>query len=126
MAAKPAKKAGRKAPARARSAKSAGARKKKAPARKASASASRPAGRKKTARRPARPKKGATSAEVHLGHVFALRPRVPTSFRPDDLRRAKQMLAAERFASVSEAARAVAGKALELTREGAPAARGRT
>jgi hypothetical protein len=56
------------------------------------------------------------AAEVHLGHFFALRPRVETAFRPDDLRRAKQALAEERYRTIEDAARAVAEKALELAR----------
>jgi len=58
----------------------------------------------------------ATASDVNLGHVFALRPRVNASFSPEHLRRAKDALAEERFASLPEAARAVAEKALDLTR----------
>ena len=50
-----------------------------------------------------------------MGHIFALRPKVPTSFRPDDFRRARTDLRDEGYASIQEAARAVAEKALETS-----------
>ncbi|MBW2295393.1 MAG: hypothetical protein JRG94_24260 [Deltaproteobacteria bacterium] len=56
--------------------------------------------------------------QVSMGHMFALRPRVVTSFRPDDFRRARQLLADESYANIQEAARAVAERALELTHGG--------
>jgi hypothetical protein len=60
---------------------------------------------------------GAFSAlEVNLGHVFGLRPRVNTSFRQNHFVEARRTLAEERFASVEEAARAVAEEALSRTR----------
>lgn len=59
-----------------------------------------------------------TSMSVNLGHVFALRPRVSTTFRQPDFLTARHMLKDESFATVSEAARAVAEKALELTHDG--------
>ena len=63
--------------------------------------------------------RGKVSAmEVHLGHVFSLRPRVTTSFRQADFRTARHLLQDETYASVEEAARAVAEKALDLTLEG--------
>ncbi len=95
---------------------------KKAPAKKAAAGKA-PA--RKTAKKPAaKPAKkkapaGVTAAQVNLGHIFALRPRVSTSFPPERLRRAKDLLAEESWASIQEAARAVAEKALETTREAA-------
>jgi len=52
---------------------------------------------------------------VNLGHVFALRPRVNTSFPQSEFAKAKAELEDERFASIQEAARAVAEKALENT-----------
>jgi len=64
---------------------------------------------------PDRPKSGFSSLDVNMGHVFALRPRVATSFRPDDFRLARQQLEVEAFASADEASRAVAERALELT-----------
>jgi hypothetical protein len=70
---------------------------------------------------PATPKPagaGFSSVDVNMGHVFALRPRIPTAFRPDDFRAARQALAGEAFASADEAARAVALKALELSQDG--------
>ncbi len=67
--------------------------------------------------------KKTSSTDVNLGHVFALRPRVRTSFRQEDFRSARLLLQDESYASIEEAARAVAGKALEMTLEG-PANRG--
>ncbi|MBW2421868.1 MAG: hypothetical protein JRH19_25255 [Deltaproteobacteria bacterium] len=61
---------------------------------------------------------GISSMSVNLGHVFALRPRVSTTFRQADFLTAKHRLVDEAYASIEEAARAVADKALELTRDG--------
>lgn len=83
--------------------------------------------RRKTARKKA-PSRGrsVSSLAINLGHVFALRPRPQSAFRPDDFRRAKHLLRDEKYASAEAAARAVAQKALELTREGAgPSGAGR-
>jgi hypothetical protein len=55
---------------------------------------------------------------VNLGHIFALRPRVNTAFPPGDLSAAKHFLRDESYATIEEAARAVADKALELTHDG--------
>jgi hypothetical protein len=92
----------------------------KASSARGTARAEKPAAAIATARPTASPAPtgGGTvlAAEVHLGHFFALRPRVETSFRPDDLRRAKQALAEERYRTIEDAARAVAEKALELAR----------
>ena len=65
------------------------------------------------------------AADVNLGHIFALRPRVVTSFKPNDFRTAKQQLDDERYSSLVDAARAVAEKALELTTDGPPGSRRR-
>ncbi len=73
---------------------------------------------KKTAKKKTAAKTGASSTQVSMGHVFSLRPRVATSFRPDDFRRARQLLASESYPNLPDAARAVADKALELTHEG--------
>ncbi len=62
--------------------------------------------------------KGFSAAAVHLGHVFALRPRIETSFEPGHFQTAKVLLAEEHFADLKSAARAVAEKALELTHKG--------
>lgn len=59
-----------------------------------------------------------SSLAVNLGHVFALRPRVETSFKPGDLNTAKHFFRNESYATVEDAARAVAEKALELTHDG--------
>lgn len=101
-----------------KAAKKAAARKTKPKAKQASAKKA-PA-KKKTAASRAAPKSrsGVSSAQVSMGHVFSLRPRVATSFRPDDFRRARQLLAQESYPNVLKAARAVVEKALELTHEG--------
>ncbi|MDJ0789386.1 MAG: hypothetical protein QNK05_21480 [Myxococcota bacterium] len=72
---------------------------------------------KGSAKTPAKTKGGGeVSAEsVNMGHIFALRPKVPTSFRPEDLRRARSELRDEGYASIQDAARAVAEKALETS-----------
>ena len=107
---------------------------KKTPARKSTASKStakaaspKPASgapkapaRKKAA---SKPKGKFTSLNVNLGHIFALRPRVTTSFPQAHFRTARHLLQDESYASMGEAARAVVDKALELTREG-PSKRG--
>ena len=97
--------------------------KKKSPARKKAAAGSKAAGGAAgaPAKRAAKPKAsgGIRSSQVNLGQVFALRPRVNTSFRPNDFVEAKRALGEEEFGSLADAARAVAEKALELTRGGA-------
>ena len=102
-----AKKSARKktSPKKASSTKKAGSKKttaKKKPAKKA------------TAKKPAT---AASSLGVNMGHVFALRPRVSTTFRQGDLATAKHQLQDESYASISDAARAVAERALELTHD---------
>ena len=57
---------------------------------------------------------------VNLGHVFSLRPRVSKTFRQADFLTARQLLQDEEYASIEEAARAVADKALDLTHKGPP------
>jgi hypothetical protein len=59
-----------------------------------------------------------SSLAVNLGHIFALWPRVETSFKPGNLETAKHFFRDDSYATIEEAARAVAEKALELTREG--------
>ncbi len=83
---------------------------KKVPAGKKAAAKKAPAGKKAPAK-----KSGFSSLDVNMGHVFALRPRIETSFRPDDFRTARQRLEGESFKDASEAAGAVVQKALELT-----------
>ena len=51
-------------------------------------------------------------AGVNLGHIFALRPKVNTSFPQAQFLSAKRDLADERYASLEDAARAVAEKAI--------------
>lgn len=89
---------------------------KKAAPSAAPAQASKPVAKpaSKPAPKPA-PKGKFIVATVNLGHVFALKPRVQTSFRQADFRTAKIHLQDEGFATFEEAARAVAEKALELT-----------
>jgi hypothetical protein len=50
-----------------------------------------------------------------MGQIISLRPRVSAAFKPEHLRMARVSLEDEGFASVEEAARAVAEKALELS-----------
>ncbi len=59
-----------------------------------------------------------SSKSVHIGHVFALRPRVKTAFRQEDLRNAKLYLQDEAYGSIADAARAVAARALEIANDG--------
>lgn len=100
---------------------------KKPAAKKSSArkpAAKRPSGKKAAAKKPAatkpKEKAGVSAADVNLGHLFSLRPRVSTSFRPDDFRTAKQSLQDESYPSIQEAARAVAETAMQITRDGPP------
>jgi len=118
-ASRSAKKSAKKAPAKA--AKKAAPRKaaaKKPTPRKAPAEKAAP--KKPAAAAPkAAPKTsgGVSSLDVNLGHVFTLRPRVETSFKPGDFAQAKTLLRDEAFPDIASAARRVAEKALELTRE---------
>ena len=75
-----------------------------------------PARAKRTAKKTPARKPAFTAAQVNLGHVFALRPRVSTAFRPEDFRTAKHRLREERFKSLDAAARAVVEQAHELGR----------
>lgn len=131
------KTAAKKAPARKKAAKkrtaAAGAPAKKSAKKKAAAARATPAKAAsekaaiekpapeqapKPAERPAAQRTGGfSSLDVNMGHVFMLRPRAATSFRPDDFREARQLLRDESFGDAAEAARAVAEKALELTRQ---------
>lgn len=63
-----------------------------------------------------RAKSGFSSLAVNMGHVFALRPKVGTSFRPDDFRAARQQLEGESYETAAAAAQAVVEKTLELSR----------
>ena len=65
-----------------------------------------------------------SSLTVNLGHIFALRPRVETSFKPGNLDTAKHFFRDSSYSTIEAAARAVAEKALELTRDG-PGGKGR-
>jgi hypothetical protein len=94
------------------------ARKKKAAKKTTSGEAAAPKQAKAASADPA------SSLAVNLGHVFALRPRVETSFKAGDLDAAKHFLREESYSTMEDAARAVAAKALELTRDG-PGGRGR-
>jgi hypothetical protein len=59
----------------------------------------------------------ASSLAVHRAHVFALRPRVSAAFREEDFLAAKRLLEDEAYASLEEAARAVAERALSLSND---------
>lgn len=65
----------------------------------------------------ATPKKGASSLDVNISHLFSLRPRVNTSFKPGDLNTAKHQLKDDTYKDIQAAARAVAERALELNHE---------
>jgi hypothetical protein len=119
------KTAAKKKPAKKKAtAKKTGAKKKAAPKRAATAekttakSKAAPASKPIEEPKEAKKTKGKFSAtNVNLGHVFLLRPKVSTSFRHADFRTARHLLSDESYASLEEAARAVAEKALELTHE---------
>lgn len=81
---------------------------------KKKATAKKKPAKKSAAKKPAA---AASSLSVNMGHIFALRPRVSTTFRQGDLATAKHQLQDESFANVADAARAVAEKALELTHD---------
>lgn len=70
-------------------------------------------------------KSGVRASAVNLGHIFSLRPRATTSFPQKALHEAKQALADESYATIAEAARAVADRALEITHDAARPGRGR-
>jgi hypothetical protein len=61
-----------------------------------------------------------SAADVNLGHVVALRPRTHTGFKPAAFQEAKRALADERYATIEDAARAVAEKATEFSNESGP------
>ena len=90
----------------------------KTPARKKAAKTS-PTKRtaKKSARKAPARKARFTAEQVNLGHVFSLRPRVSTAFRPEDFRTAKHRLREESYVSLEAATRAVVEQAHELGRE---------
>jgi hypothetical protein len=58
---------------------------------------------------------GISSLAVNRGHLFALRPRVSTAFRPEDFLTARRELEDESYESIEAAARAVAERALALS-----------
>jgi hypothetical protein len=78
-------------------------------------------GKSKTGAKPgAAPKKQDpkfSAVAVNRSHLFALRPRVSTAFRPEDFLAAKRQLEDERYESIEAAARAVAERALALCNE---------
>ena len=91
---------------------------KKAPAKKAAAGKKASSKKKTAAKKQAA--KSASTRDVHLGHVFGLRPRVEMSFRQEHFREARRLLEDESYPNPAAAARAVAEKALELTHDGPP------
>lgn len=112
VAKKAAKKAGKKA---ARATANKGGKKTSQRASPSAEAAAKPAPTK-----PAGAKKAAatiSSLNVNMGHVFALRPRPNTSFRPGDFTTAKHQLQDEAYSTLAEAAREVAERALELTHD---------
>ena len=58
-----------------------------------------------------------SSKTVNMGNVFALRPRVTTSFRQENFLEARRRLEDEPYSTQEEATRAVAERALELCNE---------
>jgi hypothetical protein len=92
----------------------------KKPARKTT---EKTAGKAKAPGEPAKAQKAqksggeVSSMSVNLGHVFSLRPRVKTAFRQENLRDAKLHLQDEAYASIEDAARAVAARALEIAND---------
>ncbi len=114
-----------KAPAKKKTASKKAPAKKKAAAKEKAPAARKASAGKKAPKAPAESKEtGVRAKDVNLGHVFTLRPRVNTTFRQPDFLRARELLVDESYASLPEAARAVAEKALELTHDG-PQGRGR-
>ena len=71
----------------------------------------------KTTEKKSKPDQGVASAAVNMGQIFALRPRVSSAFRQEHFLNARRRLEGESYASVEEAARAVAEKALELSND---------
>ena len=61
--------------------------------------------------------KGVSSTAVNMGNVFALRPRANKAFRQEDFIAARRLLEDESYATVEEAARAVAKRALALSND---------
>jgi hypothetical protein len=109
-----AKKKKKTAPKPAAAAKKKTARKPAAAAKKKTGASAEPEAKK------AEPKKksaGFTAEQVNLAQVFALRPRVVTSFKPADFKEAKRRLEGESWKTAEEAARAVAERALNLEHE---------
>lgn len=119
---KPAAKGGAKKPARKKPAPKKATKAAATPAADAAATPKAPAA---TAPSPTKPKGAISSKAVNLGHVLALRPRVSASFKADSLREARQLLEEEGYATLEAAARAVAEKALELTRDATKGRSGR-
>lgn len=58
-----------------------------------------------------------SSMAVNRSHLFALRPRVSAAFRQEDFMAARRLLEGETYASIEEAARAVAERALSLSND---------
>ena len=66
---------------------------------------------------PIAPAGGVSTRDVNRGHLFALQPRVNTSFTPQAFDDARRELSDVRYGTIDEAARAVAERALELSNE---------
>ncbi len=64
---------------------------------------------------PGAPAGSVSAAEVNMGHVMAL--QTHTGFKMEAFTEAKRALADRRFASIDDAARAVAEKAVELSND---------
>ena len=58
-----------------------------------------------------------SSTAVNMGNVFALRPRVNSSFRQEHFLNARRLLDDQAYETIEEATRAVVERALELSNE---------
>ena len=86
---------------------------KKAPKKAAAAKKPRSTASKTGAEKP-KGEGAISSLTVNRGHLFALRPRVSSAFRPQDFLAARRELESETYESIETAARAVAERALAL------------
>ena len=87
--------------------------------RRAAKAAAKPAPKTSGAKKATKKSGGKISSmQVNLGHVFALRPRVSTSFRQPDFLTARHLLLDGSYPTIQEATRAVVERALEITHEG--------
>jgi hypothetical protein len=79
--------------------------------------AAKKAPKKAAAKAKPKSEKAISSLAVNRGHLFALRPRVSSAFRPEDFLTARRELENESYESIEAAARAVAERALALSND---------